>query len=107
MVGSVLTWAKSVLVHSGVPGQCLITCDPDEAIIPAVVNYIGEDYVAWASDYPHWDAVFPGVLDELGKHMAGLSEQAQQKVLGDNAVRFLNLEGLAPSARASRTGPRA
>ena len=40
--------------------QCMISCDPDEATIPAVVDYIGEDYVCWASDYPHWDAIFPG-----------------------------------------------
>ena len=39
--------------------QCMISCDPDEATIPAVVDFIGEDYVCWASDYPHWDAIFP------------------------------------------------
>jgi predicted TIM-barrel fold metal-dependent hydrolase len=75
--------------------QCLITCDPDEATIPAVVNYIGEEYVAWASDYPHWDAVFPGALEELRKHMSGLSEGAQQKILAENAKRFLKLDGQA------------
>jgi predicted TIM-barrel fold metal-dependent hydrolase len=71
--------------------QCMISCDPDEATIPAVVNYIGEDYVCWASDYPHWDAIFPGAVDELRKHMGGLGPAAQQKILGDNARRFLNL----------------
>jgi uncharacterized protein len=71
--------------------QCMISCDPDEATIPAVVDYIGEDCVCWASDYPHWDAVFPGAVDELRKHMGGLSPAAQQKILGDNARRFLNL----------------
>lgn len=71
--------------------QCMISCDPDEAIIPAVVDYIGEDYVCWASDWPHWDAIFPGAVEELRKHMSGLSAVAQQKILGDNARRFLNL----------------
>ena len=33
--------------------QCMISCDPDEATIPTVVDFIGEDYVCWASDYPH------------------------------------------------------
>jgi predicted TIM-barrel fold metal-dependent hydrolase len=72
--------------------QCMISCDPDEATIPAVVHYIGEDYVCWASDYPHWDAIFPGAVAELRKHLNGLSEAAQQKILGDNARRFLDLD---------------
>jgi predicted TIM-barrel fold metal-dependent hydrolase len=72
--------------------QCIISCDPDEVTIPAVVDYIGEDYVCWASDYPHWDAIFPGAVEELRKHMGGLGESAQRKILGDNARRFLALE---------------
>lgn len=71
--------------------QCMITCDPDEATIPSVVDFIGEDYVCWASDYPHWDAIFPGAVDELRRHMKGLGEVAQRKILGENARRFLNL----------------
>jgi predicted TIM-barrel fold metal-dependent hydrolase len=75
--------------------QCMISCDPDEGTIPAVVNYIGEDYVCWASDYPHWDAIFPGAVEELRKHMSGLGESAQRKILGGNARRFLALDGEA------------
>ena len=71
--------------------QCMISCDPDEPTIPAVVDFIGEDYVCWASDYPHWDAIFPGAVIELRRHMTGLSESAQRKILGENARRFLNL----------------
>ncbi len=78
--------------------QCMISCDPDEAIIPAVVNYIGEEYVCWASDYPHWDAIFPGAVETLRKNMSGLPERAQQKVLGENARRFLGLH-VAASGR--------
>jgi uncharacterized protein len=71
--------------------QCMISCDPDEATIPAVVEYIGEDHVCWASDYPHWDAIFPGAVAELRRHMDGLSEAAQRKILGENARTFLSL----------------
>ena len=77
--------------------QCMISCDPDEATIPAVVNYIGEDYVCWASDYPHWDAIFPGAVEELRKHMDGLSVRAQEKILGENARRFLSLDVGVPA----------
>ena len=75
--------------------QCIISCDPDEATIPAVVDYIGEDHVCWASDYPHWDAIFPRAVEELRKHMSGLGEGAQRKILGENARRFLALDGRA------------
>jgi hypothetical protein len=50
----------------------MISCDPDG------VDFIGEDYVCWASDYPHWDAIFPGAVEELPRHMEGLSETATQ-----------------------------
>jgi len=75
--------------------QCIISCDPDEAPIPAVVDNIGEDYVCWASDYPHWAAIFPGAVEELRKHMSRLGESAQRKILGENALRFLALDSRA------------
>jgi predicted TIM-barrel fold metal-dependent hydrolase len=31
-------------------------------------------------------------VEELRKHMSGLSESAQRKILGDNARRFLSLD---------------
>jgi predicted TIM-barrel fold metal-dependent hydrolase len=84
--------------------QCIISCDPDEVTIPAVVDYIGEDHVCWASDYPHWDAIFPGAVAELRKHLNGLSEAAHEKILGDNARRFLDLDG--NESRTSGAGGR-
>ena len=76
------------------PSTPPFSCAPS---IPAVVNYIGEDYVCWASDYPHWDAIFPGAVEELRKHMDGLSVRAQEKILGENARRFLNLDVGVPA----------
>ena len=35
------------------------SCDPDETTMPQGVEALGEDKVIFASDYPHWDAVFP------------------------------------------------
>ena len=42
---------------------------------------------------PHWDAIFPGAVEELRCKMKGLGEIAQRKILGDNARRFMNLPG--------------
>lgn len=70
--------------------QCLISAEPDESITAAVAEHLGEDYVIWASDYPHLDASF-NVVGEIREKIAGLTESAQRKILGENAVRFYGL----------------
>src|SRR5579863_788878 len=47
--------------------QCWISFDPDEHALAYTASspYVGADRIVWASDYPHPDAVFPGVVDEL------------------------------------------
>jgi predicted TIM-barrel fold metal-dependent hydrolase len=70
--------------------QCVISAEPDESITAAVARHLGEDYVIWASDYPHLDASF-NVLGQLREKIASLSEAAQRKILGENALRFYGL----------------
>ena len=55
-----------------------------------MLEHLGEDFMVWASDYPHVDASF-GVVDEIRSKLAGLPESAQRKVLGENALRFYGL----------------
>jgi predicted TIM-barrel fold metal-dependent hydrolase len=70
--------------------QCLISAEPDESITAAVARHLGEDYVIWASDYPHLDASFD-VVGQLREKIASLPEGAQRKILGGNAMRFYGL----------------
>jgi hypothetical protein len=70
--------------------QCYISCDPDETTMPQVVEALGEDKVIFASDYPHWDAVFPGAVKEV-REQTGLSKSAKRKILGENAARLYGL----------------
>ncbi len=42
--------------------QCMLSRDPDEPTVADVVNFIGEDHVRWASDYPHWGTIYPGAV---------------------------------------------
>ncbi len=73
--------------------QCWISFDPDESTLPAMTPIIGEDRIVWASDYPHLDATFPGVVDELDEHLQKLPSTAQDKVRGANAAALYGLPG--------------
>ena len=70
--------------------QCLISAEPDESITAQIIEHLGDDYVIWASDYPHIDASF-GVVGEMRERIAHLPESSQRKVLGENALRFYGL----------------
>lgn len=72
--------------------QCYISFDPDETTLPALTPVIGEERILWASDYPHLDATFPGVVRELEEHLTKLTDSAQDKVRGANAARLYGLE---------------
>jgi len=70
--------------------QCVISAEPDESLTGPVVEHLGDDYVVWASDYPHLDASFH-VVDTMRERIAGLPRASQAKVLGANALRFYGL----------------
>jgi predicted TIM-barrel fold metal-dependent hydrolase len=70
--------------------QCVVSADPEETMIPDLVRRLGPDYFVWASDYPHLDASL-GVLKELRENIASLSAEDQNKLLGENCLRFYNL----------------
>lgn len=67
--------------------QCFVSTDPEEEAVAATVEYVGEDCVVWASDYPHPDAIFPGAARATlaNAHMSALRKR---KVLVDNGRRL-------------------
>lgn len=69
--------------------QCYISVDPDEKTIPMLCEMVGDDNVMWASDYPHFDCTFPGVVEEVRE--AKVPPATMDKILGKNAVRFYGL----------------
>lgn len=72
--------------------QCLISFDPGERTMGAMAELAGEDNLIWASDFPHSDAKYPGVVDELVESVENLTDARQQKVLGLNAARAYGIE---------------
>jgi uncharacterized protein len=71
--------------------QCFISFEADEARLGEVISSIGADRVVFASDYPHWDATFPGVTDMiLGRE--DLNADTKRRIMGENAARLLRLD---------------
>ena len=71
-------------------GRCFISCDPDEEELAHVVEVIGSNKIIYASDYPHWDAMFPGSVAAISERQE-LSDQDKRDILGENAKRYLHL----------------
>ena len=73
-----------------VDGQCFFACEPDEPMLEAVIDQIGDDHIVYASDYPHWDCSYPTSREKLANRPT-LSESSKEKILGKNAARLYRL----------------
>src|SRR5262245_15424661 len=73
--------------------QCYISFDPDESTLAFTARHplVGADRIVWASDYPHPDAKFPGVVKELREATAPLSETERARIFGENARALYHL----------------
>ena len=71
--------------------QVCFTCEPEETILPYVLDDIGITQVMYASDYRHWDSGFPDSVKEV-KKIAGMTDDKLRHVLGDNARKWFNLK---------------
>jgi predicted TIM-barrel fold metal-dependent hydrolase len=73
--------------------QCWISFDPDESTLAFTARspLCGADRIVWASDYPHPDAVFPGVTGELREAITPLPVEEQRLIAGANAVALYGL----------------
>jgi uncharacterized protein len=72
--------------------NCVISFDPGERTMGAMASLAGEDNLIWASDFPHSDAKYPGVVDELMEHVEHLPAARQRKIVGENAARIYGIE---------------
>jgi uncharacterized protein len=72
--------------------HCTISFDPGERTMAAMAELAGEDNLIWASDFPHSDARYPGVVDELLEKTAALPAERARKLVGANAARVYGIE---------------
>jgi predicted TIM-barrel fold metal-dependent hydrolase len=68
-------------------GNWFFAMEPEEETLPYVIERIGDDKILFASDYPHWDGMFPYVTKTI-RERKDISERAKERVLGENAKRF-------------------
>jgi uncharacterized protein len=63
-----------------------LTFEVEERTLPLALELGWANNVCFASDYPHFDAVYPGAVEAVRAH--GLDPKLERKVLADNALAF-------------------
>jgi predicted TIM-barrel fold metal-dependent hydrolase len=70
-------------------GRMVVSCEPGEIMLPAVIKTLGDKCIMYASDYPHGDSKWPETVSRI--RSAGLSVATQNRILGENAARLYNI----------------
>jgi predicted TIM-barrel fold metal-dependent hydrolase len=73
--------------------QCWISFDPDESMLEVTARspLCGADRIIWASDYPHPDAKFPGVTEDLDEALAGLTFEEKRAITSESAITLYGI----------------
>jgi predicted TIM-barrel fold metal-dependent hydrolase len=95
---------SEVVKHSG---QYFHGIDTWEKTLEHVVDYVGEDVLLFATDWPHGDTAWPTAVQQV-MEWPGLSDSARRKILGGNALRLCpriaqSLSSAQVSGAAART----
>src|SRR5947209_4215210 len=72
-------------------GNWFYAAEPEESTLPYVIDRIGDDKILFASDYPHWDGMFPYVVSTIHGRK-DISEESKGKFLGENAKKLYGWE---------------
>lgn len=70
--------------------QCWVSGDPDEGVLPRVMEYVGTDRFLWATDYPHSDHD-ADYMTELRALADTLPADARRQLLGANVAAAYKL----------------
>lgn len=70
--------------------NCLLSCESNEPNLPQAIEEIGEANLVMASDYPHWDAGFPMVVQEF-KERTDLTDRQKQLITCENIRELMDI----------------
>jgi predicted TIM-barrel fold metal-dependent hydrolase len=70
--------------------QCFISADPEDRLVHHAIEYVGDENILYASDYPHPDAEYPGILKEF-LDAPQISATSKQRILVENPRRLYGL----------------
>ena len=68
-------------------GNWFFATEPEEEMLPYVIERIGEDKIIFGSDYPHWDSMFPNVVSTI-RGRKDISHTARENILEKNPSRL-------------------
>jgi predicted TIM-barrel fold metal-dependent hydrolase len=66
--------------------QCVVSVEPDEAVVKQVVDYTGGGSIVFSTDYPHGDSKYPEAVDRFLK--LPISDSDKRKILWDNCAAY-------------------
>jgi predicted TIM-barrel fold metal-dependent hydrolase len=70
--------------------QCLVSADPEENILAEVVSSVGDENIAFSTDFPHNDHEFSGMFAKCAARTE-LTEQNKARILGGNVARVFRI----------------
>ena len=71
-------------------GRLFVSCESNEKALPHVLSELGDDFLVYASDYAHYDCLYPESVRML-QERSDVSEKSKEKLLGNNAARLYGL----------------
>lgn len=72
-------------------GQCYFSFEAEEPLLEVCVEQLGDRWLVYASDYPHWDSDFPGTVERVRHMAASMGEDVSARLLSANAARLYSL----------------
>ena len=69
--------------------QCFVSIEADEEPGKYVIDWIGDDYMVFSTDYPHPDSKFPYAVEKLLTQP--FSQESKRKLLWDSCARLYDL----------------
>jgi uncharacterized protein len=91
--GSVSPTLKHTPIEYAQMGRVFCSIDFSEGVemTKATIDLLGDHVLMFASDYPHPETIFPDHADTVIGWRQILGEQTMQKLMWENAARFLRL----------------